>query len=100
MCLEPFGATGLFILGRGVLLLLPMVGLVIEKEKEEKGWKTVKDRPRVCSETSHQLLGADAATLHYQKAEKEQSQAGREKKRYIRTGSMRFPELRLSNSSS
>ena len=78
MCLEPFGATGLFIFGRGVLLLL-LVGVVIEKEKEEKGWKTVKDR--VCSETSHQLLAADTATLHYQKPEKEQSQAGREKKR-------------------
>lgn len=34
MCLEPFGATGLFILGRGVLLLL--VGVVIEKEEEEE----------------------------------------------------------------
>lgn len=33
MCLEPFGATSLFILGRGVLLL---VGVVIEKEEEEE----------------------------------------------------------------
>lgn len=49
MCLEPFGATGLFILGRGVLLLL--VGVVREKEEEEEkrkgeGWKTGKNRPR------------------------------------------------------
>lgn len=35
MCLEPFGATGLFILGRGVLPLL-VVGVVIEKEEEAK----------------------------------------------------------------
>lgn len=34
MCLEPFGATGLFILGREVLLLL--VGVVMEKEEEEE----------------------------------------------------------------
>lgn len=33
MCLEPFGATGLFILGRGVLLL---VGVVTEKGEEEE----------------------------------------------------------------
>lgn len=38
MCLEPFGATGLFIFGRGVLLLL-LVGVVIEREeqKEKRG---------------------------------------------------------------
>lgn len=94
MCLEPFGATGLFILGRGVLLLL--VGVVTEKGEEEerrgKGWKTVKNRPRVCSETSHRLRGASTATLHYQKPEKEQSQAGRVKERHIKTGSTHFPE--------
>lgn len=33
MCLEPFAAAGLFILGRGVLLL----GVVRETEEERKG---------------------------------------------------------------
>lgn len=34
MCLEPFGATGLFILGRGARLLA--AGVVTEKEEEEE----------------------------------------------------------------
>ena len=35
MCLEPFGATGLFILGRGGLLLL-LLGVGREKRREER----------------------------------------------------------------
>lgn len=82
-----------------MLLLLLVVRVVIEKEEEEeekrreKGWETVKNRPRVHSETSHQPPGASDATLHYQKPEEEQSQAGREKTRQIKTGSTHFPEL-------
>lgn len=41
MCLEPLGATGLFILGRGELLLL--LGVVIEKEEEEEERRRIKD---------------------------------------------------------
>lgn len=48
---------------------------------EEGVWKPARSL-RVCSETSRQLLGAGTATPHSQKPEKDQSQAGRDKKRH------------------
>lgn len=95
MCLEPFGATGLFILGRGVLLLV--VGVVIEKEEEEeKGRGERMGRTRTWSAPRNL---AAAAALHYQKLEREPSQGRMERKRHIKTGSACSLELRLPNSS-
>lgn len=81
MCLEPFTAAGLFILGRGVLLLQPLLwGVVRETEKEREGQSQGE---QTCS-----------ATPHHQK----QSQARRECKRE-KTDSTLLPELRLPHSS-
>lgn len=93
MCLEPLGATGLFILGRGELLLL--LGVVIEKEEEDKGPGTLEKEPRVCSHGSQ-----EPALTHFIIRSLTRHQARPEKERQDReTGSEHFPELRLPHSS-
>lgn len=102
MCLEPFGATGLFILGRGARLLA--AGVVTEKEEEEeekRGGMGNRDRQRGAARRARAAApGAGPASLLPQKPEKELGQARREKRRQIKVGSARFPDSRLPNSSS
>lgn len=82
MCLEPFGATGLFILGRGAWLLA--AGVVTEKEEEEeekrRGGMGNKNRQGLPRESSQQQpLGAGTATFHSPEARERAGPSGEER---------------------
>lgn len=83
MCLEPFGATGLFILGRGARLLA--AGVVREKEEEEeekgRGGRGNKNRQRGCpgGSSQQQPLGAGPATPHPAEAREGEGPGGEER---------------------
>lgn len=81
MCLEPFRAAGLFILGRGVLRL-QLLGVAGDRKEEEKR-REKKRVARACTGwalRSHCSARGQPATLHYQELEKELSQARKNRK--------------------
>lgn len=89
MCLEPFGATGLFILGRGGLLLAAAAAAGGGERKEEerkkrkgggKGWGTLEECPGSAQRPQVGSQELAFATLHHHKPDKAPGQAGRGKK--------------------
>lgn len=87
MCLEPFGATGLFILGRGGLLLLLLLGVGRERgregRKKRKGGRKRMGNLEECPRSAQrpQVSSQELALPHFIIASRTRPQARQEGER-------------------